>query len=534
MLLRFARFLGANLALHPLLLPEGVGTGSLNQKPGRGDLRPWNDPLDVATVSGSANTIYRMGRSAPSDSTYWLVWSALVDVARGFIADDTAERTFWTGDGAPKWTDTSIGLGAPPYPDSSGVRLLGVPKPGADPTLAETVAGTGTDEARAYVVTWVNDRGEESMPSGAPTITCKPGATIRVTRNATVPGGTYGVTKWRIYRTIAGAENDYYFVAEAVAATAYVDTGDGVNTASPLLSETWAMPPSSLAMLKGLWNGMLVGVDGKALRFCEPFMPFAWPSAYRLPVDDTIVALARWRQNLIVLTTGQPYIVTGSSPGAMSMQPLEMNQSCVAKRGVVEFGHGVVWPSPDGLAYIGDGGARVLTAGIIHREEWQALAPSTLIAGEHEGLYLASYDAGGRKTLYIDPTAPTGFYFGTAAFKGCHYDPIMDALYVLNGTKVQRWDAGATKMSASWTSGLQRLPKPSNLAWCQVIADTYPVTLSIWADGVLRVSSKSVASRAAFRLPSGFLAEQWRASVTTTGAVQAVLMAQSIDELNEA
>ena len=48
--IRLAGFGGENRALHPLLLPEMVGTTSLNQKPGRGDLRPWNDPLAI-TVS---------------------------------------------------------------------------------------------------------------------------------------------------------------------------------------------------------------------------------------------------------------------------------------------------------------------------------------------------------------------------------------------------------------------------------------------------------------------------------------------------
>jgi len=536
MLLRFVGFAGANLALHPLLLPEGVGVESLNQKPGRGDLRPWNEPLDVATVASGTKTIYRMGRDVANDADYWLEWSTRVNVARGFIASDTTERTFWTGDGSPKWTDNSIGLGSAPYPDAAGVRILGVPKPNADPTLSEQAAGTGTDEDRAYVVTWVNDRGEESQPSNADTITCKPGATIRITRHATIPSGNYGLDKWRVYRTVAGGENDYYFVAEVDDATSYVDESGSINTASPLLSESWAVPPASLWNLKALWNGMFAGVVGKSVRFCEPFRPFAWPSEYELLVDDDIIGLARWRQNLVVLTVGQPYIITGSSPDAMSLQPVELNQACTSRYGIVEFGHGVAWPSPDGLTYMGDAGARLLTAGLIQREEWQALGPTTWVAGEYEGLYLGSYNSGGRKSLLIDPLDPRTLYFSDVGFNVCHRDPIADALYILlnTGTDVKRWEGGSTPLTAKWKSGIQRLPKPSNLAWCQVVADAYPVTLSIWADGTLRVNAKSVTSRAAFRLPSGFLAEQWQVLIETDGAVQTVLLAQSIEELNAA
>ena len=48
--LRLSGFAGENRALHPMLLPEAVGVLSNNQKPGRGDLRPWNAPLALATV----------------------------------------------------------------------------------------------------------------------------------------------------------------------------------------------------------------------------------------------------------------------------------------------------------------------------------------------------------------------------------------------------------------------------------------------------------------------------------------------------
>ena len=44
------------------------------------------------------------------------------------------------------------------------------------------------------------------------------------------------------------------------------------------------------------------------------------------------------------------------------------------------FGHGVVWACPDGLAYFGDNGVSLLTAGIMTKEDWQAINPKTLVA----------------------------------------------------------------------------------------------------------------------------------------------------------
>lgn len=540
MLLEFNRFGGANLALHPLLVPETSGVDSRNCNPEAGDLRPLNAALTVASVITSAQTIYRMGRLAPSDTNYWLAWAADVDVARGFIADDTAERTFWSGDGVPKWTDNSIGLGAPPYPDSSGVRILGVPKPNATPGLTETVAGTGTDEARAYVVVWVNDRGEISMPSTAVTITCKPGATIRVTRNATVPSGAYGLTTWRVYRTVAGNDEDYFYVGEALAATAFLDTTDStLNTADPLPSEDWDMPPSDLKGLKVLWAGMMVGFRGKELCFCEPLYPFAWPQRYRVQLDADIVGLARMGLTLVVLTVDQPYVLTGSNPEAMVPQVVEFRQACLSKRGIVELGNAVVWPSPDGAAYLAsDGTRKLLTEGTATRDNWQTLSPSTMIGVENEGVILWAYgSSGSRKSLEIDPRAAAdGIRFHDVGFAAAYRDPVGDALYILQDGatgNVQRWDSGST-LTARFKSRVVRVSHPTNFAYGQVLADSYPVTFSLWADGVLKVNQRSVTGREGFRLPAGFRADQWQIEIRTTRPVQQVLLAHSAQELRQA
>lgn len=534
-LVRFDGFNGANLAQQPLLVPAGVGVACWNRRPGRGDLRPWNGPLTVASVPAGMQSIYRMGRDAVSDASYWLAWAARVSVARGMIPTDAVERTFWSGDGPPKWTDNSIGLGSAPYPTASGVRLLGVPAPNAAPSLTELVAGTGADESRAYVTVWRNDRGEISAPSDPVTITCKPGASIRVTRNASVPAGAYGLSHWEVYRTVAGAEGDFVFVADATSATASIDTGDTVNPAQVLLSEDWDFPDAGLQGFKTLWNGIMVAFKGKNLYFCEAYRPFAWPEDYRLPLDDEIVAIGRWRTNALALTKGQPYLITGSSPAAMTAQPLEIDQACISALGVVDFGHGTAWPSRDGLCYIGEGGFRMPTAGRALQEDWLALNPASIVAGRYEGLYVASYDpGGGRKSFIIDPTLgpgdPVGLDFCDLGFTACHYDQLADALFVLNGTNVQKWNAGSP-LVARFDSRTELLPRPATMTWVQVTASTYPVTLTVWGNDAAVVTDLAVPSAKPLRLPrNGHRAEQWRIRVSG-GPVQGVALAGSIHEL---
>src|SRR5438445_464717 len=123
-------FAGSNLAIDPRLLPESVGVYVVDAEPGMGDLRPLHDRLTVAAVPAipQRKTIYRMGRDVPNDALYWLNWSAIVSVIRGFDGTDTTERVYFMGSGTPKWTNNVIGLGGgAPYPQAD--RELAVPAP---------------------------------------------------------------------------------------------------------------------------------------------------------------------------------------------------------------------------------------------------------------------------------------------------------------------------------------------------------------------------------------------------------------------
>lgn len=62
---------------------------------------------------------------------YWFHWTSVVNALKGPVAGDTTERTYFTGDGVPKVTDSSIATagGGTDYPNNS--YTLGVPAPAA-------------------------------------------------------------------------------------------------------------------------------------------------------------------------------------------------------------------------------------------------------------------------------------------------------------------------------------------------------------------------------------------------------------------
>lgn len=532
--IRWAGFAGENRAIHPSLLKDSVGVVSRNQKPGRGDLRPWGSPVQVATVPLGRETIYRMGRDVASDADYWLSWPTVVHAVRGFDAADTTERTFYTGDGAPKVTDNTVALASAPYPTAN--RPLGIPAPAAALLAVQDVGSwTGDNVSTLYTYTFVNDWGWESAPAPASALLTKPAdATVTLSSFSAAPAGNYQITAIRIYKAVTGAASgtEFFFLREiAYGTTSTSDDGRDIGEALP--SADWLPPPNDLSYLTSLWNGMLAGLSGNSVRFCEPYVPYAWPIAYDVvPPDSKPVALGVFGQSLLVLTTGRPLLAAGSGPDAMDQQPVEFSQACAAPRSVVSMGVGVAWASEDGLCWFGQGGARLLTSGLLTREDWQAMQPTSVIGCMYEGLYFGSYhDGSGRKGFFIDPTDPSGIYFLDTGYSALHFDSIQDQLYVLDGVQVKRWDGG-TAMTVTAKSKLFRAPKPINFACAEVVADSYPVTFKIYAGGAVKLTH-SVSDRNPFRLPSGFMDKDWQIEIVTQRPVQSVAIATSVEELSQ-
>lgn len=535
--IRVTQWLGENRAAQPKLLPDGQATVSLNHKPGRGDLRPWKAPVTVATIPNGRKTIYRMGRDTTTDTVYWHSWTTAVHAVRGFNPEDTIERTYYSGSGAPKVISNLSLDGTDPQDNPINSRLLGVPAPTTAPTLSDVAEGvSSTNVSYVYVYTFVNTYGEESAPSPVSVLqTRKQDSTATISAFDTPPGTYETVDKIRIYRSQSGSSTtDFFFLREITVGTS-TTTDDNRALGETLPTTDWVVPPTDLSHLTALWNGMLAGISGKSVRFCEPYVPYAWPPQYDvLPPDSTPVALGVFGQALLVLTTGRPLLVQGSSPDSMDQQLLEIPQSCISARSVASMGTGVCWASPDGLCYYGQGGAKIVTAGLMTREDWQALKPETIIGSFHEGLYFGSYSLDGGatyKAFVVSPMAPEGLYFLSTGYVSSYHDSYLDQLYVLDGTSVQKWDAGST-MTATYRSKTFALPAPTNFGCAQVMASAFPVTLRVYADGALK-HTQTVTSHRPFRLPSGFLADDWYFEVDCTDGVQSVALATSMSELTQ-
>ncbi len=531
-----AGFAGSNLDVDPRLLAETVGVMVVDAQPGLGDLRPLHDRLTVATVptSPQRQTIYRLGRDTPNDALYWLAWSSVVSVIRTFDGSDPTERIYFSGSGAPKYTDNVIALtGGAPYPQ--GDRPLGVPAPISPPVVTLTIDGTGTDGVRFYVSTFVNGLGWESAPSPPSAgLACKTGAVVAISALEAPPSGLYNITSRRIYATSPGTSGTAALLFLREIPIASTSTTDDARPLQDELATTGMLPPPANASgLIALWNSMAAAIVDKRVIFCEPGEPYAWPVKYDFPINDTPVALAKWEQNLLVLTTGAPVLLQGQDPSTMAETPAVISAACRSARSVVQFKHGVCWASNEGLAY--SGSPTLLTQDIIGARQWKALSPASMIAARWGRYYVCSYldTSNVRKGFMFDPLSPGhGVWWLSTGFDAAWFDDLAGELYVLEGGNVRKFDGALTLLPATFTSKQFRQTHQRNFSWGKVACNAYPVRVRVFCDGTLR-ATRSVTDALPFTLPSGFAALDWQIEVQTAfGNVQAVRLAVDISDFD--
>lgn len=528
-------FSGQAPRVNPRQLPANMAQKAINTKLWS-TLEPFRDVAAVATPTkvGANMSMYRLGQGL-AETQFWLTWATDVDVVRGQIAGDTTERTYYTGDGVPKVTDAAMcSTGGTNYPNAAW--NLGLPKPITTPTLIVSGAGTGLPESRIYVYTYVSAWGEESQPCTASVaVDVMVGQTVTLSAIDAAPTGAYNVATKRIYRSNSGTfGTQFQFVAEIpVATVTYADAILGTALGEVLATSTWTMPPANLSGLIALPNGVMAGFAGNEVCFCDPYHPYAWPIAYRQATDFPIVSIGQYGGVVIVATTGTPYMLTGADPSSMSMLKMEIEQACVSKRSMVQMGSGVCYASPDGLVFASAGGAQLATKDHFTRDEWQALVPSSIHAYLLDGRYIGFYNTG---------TVSGGFIFSPADGKdglvmidtyatAGYVDPVLDALYLMVGANIVRWDAHATlKKTMTWRSKVFVAPKPCSMPWAQAVAASYPFTMNVYADGVLR-RAQTVADDRSFRLPGGFLARDWELEVIGTVEIYSIYIAESMEDL---
>jgi len=549
MKLKIRAFSGMRPVMAQDLLRPGEAVLAVNTHLKGGDLEPisaLSATVITLTSASAVRALYKYGQTNANENEFWFQSINEANFVKGPIDGDTEERTYFTGvlSSPPGKTKADIATTAPPYP--ANFYRMGLPVP-TTPSVA--ITGTATVPADpaityAYCVTLVSAWGEEGPPS-IPFLAAgwRAGQTITVTSQTAQAGSYAPITGKRVYRSSTGAGGTARFLLVntegdvALATAAYVDGKNSLQLGEALATRGWSEPSDAMVGLTQMANGMLAGFFQSTVCFSEPFFPYAWPVRYQQSVDAPVIGMAAFDQTLLVATSRSLYIMTGSDPTNITSEKLALAQTCLSRRSMVEMMGGVVFACPDGLAYIGSSGFKMLTDGLMTRREWQAYAPSSMHAYEVDGRYLCFFDTGARKAGLIfsfgdDSSFCETDIHATAGFR----DRSTDKLFLCgvgsgSARPVTKWDVGGgSPATFTWTSGVLRLDSPANLSVARVSA-TGSVNFTLLADGAVVFGPVAVASSVAFKLPSGYRSARYQVTLSGTSVVRSVELADSMQAM---
>lgn len=546
-LVAFAPFGGLIPRSDPLALPSGAAQKATSCRLTGGVLEAYKAPLQVydpapVGFSGELKSIYRYGQTDSSDTTHWFVSSSVRNYVKGAIAGDSEERTYWTDGVSPRVTKSTIATSSTSVMPAVSYRN-GIVAPG-EPPVASLPTGsydlTALTETRYYVCTFVTTLGEESPPSPLSNeVSLHVGQVVPLLLPA-IPTVESVVTSRRIYRTSTGSSaTEFLFVAEvpvvggSSSAVYYEDAVPSDQLSEPCPTIDSAVLPSNARGLVELPNGIMAAHTTYDVYFSETYKQYSYPEGYVQTVSFPIIGQGVFGNTLVVLTSGVPYLMTGTDPTSVSVEKLSEPYSCLSPQSIVSAMNSVLYAAPDGLISISTSGAKVLTESVFTRREWNELNPTSMVCAVWDEKIFVFY-TGASSTrglpsyggLIIDLNGGMAYtpYYATAAFT----DPVTNSLFLAVNNKIVKWDAGSAA-AFDWKSRVLIHPMPSNFAWGQVLADTYPVTVTVTADN--STMTYSATSDAPFRMQAGFKARYWTMELSGSGKVFNAYIASSMDEL---
>ena len=365
----------------------------------------------------------------------------------------------------------------------------------------------------------------------------------------------------------------------------FTDDFNARNLTRILSSDTYEAPPEDLQGLTAIQNNILAGFVGNKVYFSEPGEPHAWPSDAALVFEFDIVGLAPVSGDLVVLTKGNPYRVSGNNPQTMTRNKVDAFYPCLAKKSIVNMGFGAVYATHGGLAvYNPVAGADLITKFVHDWDTWaELLDPSKIIGQFYDGKYFGSYSDGNSFIFERDDQIGGFFVRVNRNFTAAWNDPVTNILYFVQDETgdVYEWDSTEEILTTvEWKSKTFVVPSMINVGAARVIADfavpeeelqairefnenvpvfnqsvwdqrdelgtlnssmfgfglingdphtryilpepaTFVVTFRLWADKKL-VFSREVINDRIFRLPLGYKTDTYEVGVSGRARVRAI------------
>lgn len=261
---------------------------------------------------------------------------------------------------------------------------------------------------------------------------------------------------------------------------------------------------------------------------------------YTHTLKYNVVGLGVYGGNLVVCTEAYPAIISGLDPAASVCTVLPYYQPCTSKKSILSTPFGVSYASHQGLFLIDSSGGRVVTAGVITPDRWQAESYENIVCAWYKQKVFAFVRGGSKGFIYDfslpDQMMPLDLSDEGIVVAGLFVDEFEDALYIMDDTDTSyRWEAGSGYLGGNYHTPTYMTP-PVSLSAGRVDGDfSSPgssVSLTLFGDGE-EVFSSAITSSAAFRVACGRRCTEWSALVEPSGGavVHGIHLATSMGEL---
>jgi hypothetical protein len=255
--------------------------------------------------------------------------------------------------------------------------------------------------------------------------------------------------------------------------------------------------------------------DDDEVRPSEPYKQWVYPEEYAFPLDGPFIAAASFGSSAIVFTdthpitgeVGKVFAFSGQNPRYLNRLLISNDKPLLNKRSLCMIDNTAFYATTDGLMAVSPGGIQNITEGLFTRSEWLDLNPSLMSAWTADNSIFV---------IGLSTTNPVHFRFdigegGLATFST--YDSFSDA-------------------DMYWKSKIWPSPRPVSFRDMQVIADDFPVEITLIGDGGVAKKTILVPSEKSKKLPRLHPCRDWEVEIRGRTTVSQVSVATSIRELN--
>lgn len=359
---------------------------------------------------------------------------------------------------------------------------------------------------------------------------------------------------------------------------AFSDTIDTVDLGVLVTNQDYVSPPDDLQGIISVSGGMLAGFSGNSVYFCEPYQCHAWPEQYRVSVDKPIVGLGTFGEIVIVCTEAEPYIISIEDPTNARAFPIKEFAPCISADGIVSYRDAVVYPSYAGFIRVDRLGVANLTQNIADIRDMKQFNLTNVKAAGLGYYYYVLYTTNNnqRKLLMFNMQDPDmGFGMCDSNITCMFADFEAAILYAAHTEtsgeqRIGGFDTSAASLVFSWKSKIFSTSEDTiNLSAARVRFDAaslgkgqasftnseinnaiahrpinvYPINglrstasdkdyinFNLYVDGNL-VFTRKLYDTKPFRLPAGFIGNDYEIELTGAVPVYNVDVATSMREL---